>query len=100
VNICDHLRKNIAFAVGHTRLAKLFDVFYHQEQLWRALFFELYQLMELAWNVINGMEPNIAPTELYARLCSAQEQWMSYRAAHSPEHEPGSIEYPLLISCE
>lgn len=62
-----------------------------QEQLWRALFYEPYQLMELVWNVINRMETNISPTELYARLCSAQEHWMSYRAAHSPEHQIGSI---------
>jgi hypothetical protein len=91
VNICDHLRKILALAAGHTRIAKLLDFRYEQELLWRELFYELHQLLELVWNVVSGVQPTISPNELYARLCAVQEQWMDYRAAHCPEEDVGSI---------
>ena len=59
--------------------------------VWRYLFYELHQVMELTWSTINGMQPDISPTELYARLCAAEERWMSYRAAHCPETHVGAI---------
>ena len=56
-----------------------------------ATIYELHQLLELTWNVVSGVQPTISPNELYARLCFVQEQWMSYRAAHCPEEDVGSI---------
>jgi hypothetical protein len=41
--------------------------------------------------MVSGVEPTISANELYARLCCVQEQWMDYRAAHSPEESLGSI---------
>ena len=91
VNICDYLRKLLALAAGHTRIAKLMNFRYEQEELWRQLFYELHQLLDLTWNMVSGVQPIISPNELYARLCSVQEQWMDYRAAHCPEEDVGSI---------
>ena len=89
VHICDHFRKMLALAAGHTRIAKLLDFRYEQELLWGELFYELHQLLELVWNVVSGVQPTISPNELYARLCSVQEQWMDYRAAHCPRRRRG-----------
>ena len=91
VNVCDYLRKLLALAAGHTKIARLLDFRYGQVELWRELFFELHQLLDLTWNMVSGVQPVISPNELYARLCSAQEQWMNYRAAHCPEGGIGSI---------
>ncbi len=91
VQTCDRLRKLLALAAGHTRIAKLMNFRYEQEELWRELFYELHQLLDLTWNMVSGVQPVISPNELYARLCSAQEQWMDYRAAHCPEENIGSI---------
>lgn len=91
VHICDHLRKLFALAAGHTRIAKLLNFRYEQEELWRQLLYELHQLLQLTWNMVSGVEPTISANELYARLCFVQEQWMDYRAAHCPEENIGSI---------
>ena len=91
VHVCDYLRKLLALAAGHTRIAKLLNFRFQQEALWRQLFYELHQLLDLVWNLVSGVQPTISPNELYARLCSVQEQWMDYRAAHCPEQDVGSI---------
>ena len=90
-HICDYLRKVLALAAGHTRIAKLLNFRYQQEAFWRQLFYELHQLLDLVWNLVSGVQPTISPNELYARLCSIQAEWMDYRAAHSPEENIGSI---------
>jgi len=91
VHTCDCLRKVLALAAGHTRIAKLINFRYEQEELWRELFYELHQLLDLVWNLVSGVQPTISANELYARLCSVQEQWMDCRAAHSPEESIGAI---------
>ena len=75
----------LALAAGHTHIAKLLNFRFQQEALWRQLFYELHQLLDLVWNLVSGVQPTISPNELYARLCSVQEQWMSYRASHCEE---------------
>lgn len=91
VHTCDCLRKLLALAAGHTRIAKLMNFRYEQEELWRQLFYELHQLLDLTWNMVSGVQPTISPNELYARLCGVQMDWLSLRSAHYPQEEVGAI---------
>ena len=79
VSICDYLRKLLALAVGHTRIAKLMNFRYEQEELWRQLFYELHQLLDLTWNQVSGVQPTISPNELVceAVLCSGTVDGLS-----------------------
>ena len=82
VQIHDGLRTLREECVGHTKLARMLQSIYGQQDAWEELLCEIHELTELTWNLLNGVQPTMDPLTLYEATLSVRTRWMSLRRAH------------------
>ena len=82
VLVHDLLRQCLEECVAHTRLAKLLQSVFGQQDAWGELLCDVGRLAEMSSNQLHGVEPTLDPLTLYEATLYLRTRWMNLRRVH------------------